>query len=204
MTMRIYSALRKPPARALKNISGGRLGRAGMTDINPQWRYEALTKVFGACGVGWKFEIVELWLTEGAGGQIVAWAKINLYHSGPEWSDPIPGVGGSMFIAKEKESLYTSDEAYKMAITDAISTAAKMIGVAGDIYAGKWDGKKKEYKKEPGPISDVQAAKIKQMIKDKGVDKDLFLDFMGAERIEAIVDSDFLKATASLKNAKGI
>ena len=45
-------------------------------------------------------------------------------------------------IAKEKNGPHTSDECYKMAVTDAISTAIKMLGVGADIYAGKWDGTK--------------------------------------------------------------
>ncbi len=61
-----------------------------------------------------------------------------------EWSSPIPGIGGSMLVAKEQSGLHTSDEAYKMAITDALSVAMKMLGVAADIYAGLWDGA--EYK----------------------------------------------------------
>ena len=51
-----------------------------------------------------------------------------------EWSKPIVGVGGSMFIAKEKSGPYTSDEAYKMALTDAISVSCKALGIAADIY----------------------------------------------------------------------
>ena len=29
-----------------------------------------------------------------------------------------------------------------MAVTDALSTALKMLGVAADIYSGRWDGSK--------------------------------------------------------------
>jgi hypothetical protein len=49
----IWDALAKPPKEALKTIKGGRL--SGMTDVNPQWRYKAVTDVFGPCGVGWKY-----------------------------------------------------------------------------------------------------------------------------------------------------
>ena len=51
----IYNALKQPPKEALRAIQGGRL--AGKTDINPQWRYKALTEQFGPCGIGWKYEI---------------------------------------------------------------------------------------------------------------------------------------------------
>ena len=59
-----------------------------------------------------------------------------------KWSEAIPGTGGSHFITKEKAGLYTSDEAYKMATTDALSVAMKTLGVAADVYMGLWDGSK--------------------------------------------------------------
>jgi len=144
--MEIWNKLKQPPKSALKQINGGRL--KGMTDVNPQWRYQAMTETFGPCGQNWKYEIVKLWL-EPAGEQVCAFAQINLYVKGSEWSEPIPGIGGSMMVAKEKHGPYVSDEAYKMAVTDALSVAMKMLGMAADIYAGRWDGSK--YRDAPPP-----------------------------------------------------
>jgi len=139
--MEIYGKLSTPPKEALKKITGGRL--SGMTDINPQWRYEALTDAFGPCGIGWKYEVSRIWLEPASDEQVAAFAMVNFYFKQNEkWSEAVPGVGGSLFIAKEKSGLRTSDEAYKMAITDALSVALKMIGVAADIYAGRFDGSK--------------------------------------------------------------
>lgn len=136
----IWDALKQPPPHALKQIKGGRL--SGMTDIKPQWRYEAITEQFGPCGIGWKFEVVKYWLEPASDDQVAAFVEILFYYNTDgEWCDPIPGTGGSMFIAKEKSGLHTSDEAYKMAVTDALSTALKMIGVGADVYAGLWTGK---------------------------------------------------------------
>lgn len=129
----IYNQVRTVPSEAKKPITGGRL--KGMTDINPMWRIKKLTEVFGACGVGWKYEITNRQLVDGANGEIVAFIDINLYyiHEGI-WSEPIPGTGGSSFVTKEKSGLYTSDECFKMALTDAISVAAKALGVGADVY----------------------------------------------------------------------
>ena len=57
------------------------------------------------------------------------------------------GIGGSKLVQFEKGAAVSNDEGYKMAVTDAFSTALKMLGVAADIYANKWDGSK--YKDEP-------------------------------------------------------
>ena len=138
--MGLWNNLKKPPPEALRPIKGGRL--KGMSDIKPQWRYEAMTKEFGPCGVGWKFEIVRKWSEDGSDGQVFAFVDINLYIKNGEWSEPIPGHGGSMLIAKESGGLHSSDEAYKMALTDALSVAMKMIGVGAEVYMGNWDGSK--------------------------------------------------------------
>jgi len=144
-----WEKLARPPETALKKINGGRL--SGMTDISPQWRYKAMTEVYGPCGDGWKYSVDRLWTEQGTEGQVMAFAQVSVCVKGASidhggWSDPIPGVGGSMLIAKEKSGLHTSDEAFKMAITDALSVAFKMLGVGADIYMGRWDGTK--YKDE--------------------------------------------------------
>ena len=52
--MEVYNKVRQVPQNAQKQIQAGRL--KGMTDINPQWRIEKLTEVFGPCGIGWYAE----------------------------------------------------------------------------------------------------------------------------------------------------
>ena len=139
--LKYYNVLRQPPREALRAIQGGRL--SGKTDINPQWRIEAMTATFGACGTGWKYEIVSLWTEPGTEGQIFAFASVNIYFKEDgEWSAAIPGIGGNMLIEQERSGLHLNDEAYKMAVTDALSVAMKALGVAGDVYAGLFDGSK--------------------------------------------------------------
>lgn len=137
----IYESLSRPPKDALKEIWGGKL--KGMTDINPQWRYKVMTEKFGLIGVGWKYEVQKLWTEQGAGGEVLAFARVAVFvKDGENWSDPIEGIGGSKLVALEKGAPVSNDEGYKMAVTDAFSTALKMLGVAADIYAGRWDGSK--------------------------------------------------------------
>lgn len=131
----IYDALKKVPVNARKAIEGGRL--KGMTNINPMWRIKVMTKQFGPCGIGWKYVIKDKRLEAGANDEIAAFVDIDLYIKvDGEWSEAIPGTGGASFVAKEKGGLYTSDECYKMALTDALSVACKALGVAADVY---WD-----------------------------------------------------------------
>lgn len=149
--MEIYNLVREVPKEAQKPISAGRL--KGMTDIKPQWRIEKLTEVFGMCGFGWKTVIKNKEIIEGANEEKIAIVDIDLYvkNSNGEWSEAIEGTGGSSFVAKESKGLYTSDECFKMAYTDALSVACKALGMGANIYWGdsKYAGGKEETISKP-------------------------------------------------------
>lgn len=136
--MEIWDKVKRPPGGALKTIMAGRL--KGKSDINPQWRMQIMTEMFGPCGAGWHYVIERLWTEPGIDGQVFAFAEIMLYFQGG--SNGVPGIGGSMLIAKEQSGLHHNDEAFKMATTDALSVAMKALGVAADIYLGLFDGSK--------------------------------------------------------------
>lgn len=134
--LELYNKVRKVPQEAQKEIAAGRL--KGKTDINPMWRIKTLTEQFGICGLGWYTELVRKELTEGADGEVVATVEINLYVKvNNEWSKPIYGIGGAMFISNEKNGKYNDDDAYKKAYTDAISVACKALGIGADVYYAK-------------------------------------------------------------------
>ena len=162
-----YDKMRRPPVTALREIKGGRL--KGKTDINPQWRYEIMDATYGPCGTGWKYEIERVWTEPGPGGQLMCFSQVKVYTKklptaemhGTEWSDPIPGIGGSMLIEQESSGVHVSDEGYKMATTDALSVALKMLGVGADIYAGLWDGAK--YKDTPPGAAEKKPENPKQI-----------------------------------------
>lgn len=133
--LEIYNKLKEVPKEAQKPITGGRLN--GMIDIKPMWRIEKLTEVFGICGIGWKTKIKNKEILEGANGEKIAIVDIDLYVKiDGEWSEAIEGTGGSSFVTNETKGLYTSDECFKMAYTDAISVACKSLGMGADIYWG--------------------------------------------------------------------
>jgi hypothetical protein len=139
--LNLYNSLKEVPGNAKKPIEAGRL--KGKTDINPMWRIKALTEQFGPCGIGWKVEILEERLEPAPNGEIAAFVKINLYFKhNNEWSEAIPGTGGSSFVANEKNGPYVSDECFKMAYTDAISVACKMIGAGASVY---WEADQTKY-----------------------------------------------------------
>ena len=142
--MEIYDAVRRPPEEALKQIKGGRMN--GKTNIDPMWRIEKMTEIFGPCGIGWWTEIVKMW-SEERSGEVTSHMQINLFiRVDGDISHPIPGIGGSKQVTQERNGYHISDECYKMAYTDALSVAMKSLGVAADVYMGMFDGSK--YKDE--------------------------------------------------------
>lgn len=132
--MELYMRFRACPKEAQKPITAGRL--KGKTDINPMWRIKMLTEAFGPCGIGWVCPIVDQWIEDSPEtNERTANVKVKLrYKYNGEWSEPIDGIGGSMFISQEKNDLYVDDDCFKKAYTDAISVACKSLGLAADVY----------------------------------------------------------------------
>jgi hypothetical protein len=150
--LELYEKVRSVPENAKKKITGGRL--KGMTDINPMWRIKKLTEEFGVCGIGWIPKIVRTWLDFGENNEVIASVEIELrVKVDGEWSEPIPGIGGSKAVVKEQNGVYTDDECYKKAYTDALSVACKALGMGADVY---WDENTKYT--SPSPTEPTRAA----------------------------------------------
>ena len=155
----IYNQIRSVPSEAQKKITGGRLN--GMTDIKPMWRIEKLTELFGMCGFGWFTKIKNKEIIDGANGEKIAIVDIDLFvkDENGNWSEGIEGTGGSSFISNESKGLYTSDECFKMAYTDALSVACKALGMGADVYWG--DSKYSKTQEEKKEMTKEEAEKYK-------------------------------------------
>lgn len=132
----LYNQFREVPDEAKKAIVDGRL--KGKTDVNPMWRIKKLTEAFGPCGIGWTVSIVRKWLEQGDDDTVAAFVDVELRFRDPatgQWSEPVPGTGGNVFRKKESSGkIYIDDDCYKKALTDAVSIAAKFLGVAADVF----------------------------------------------------------------------
>ena len=145
---RIYNELREIPSNALKPITDGRL--KGKSDINTQWRIKRLTEVFGPQGFGWRYDLLEERIERADEYNAAAFVRINLFVKHPdtgEWSAAIPGTGGNVFKRMENSGkVYVDDDCFKKALSDAIGTAARGLGLAADVYfdndVSKYSGQK--------------------------------------------------------------
>ena len=129
----LYNRVKQPPQDALKPFDNGKFKG---TDINPMWRIRTLTDVFGPCGFGWYTKINRMWTESAADNSNTAvFCEVELYvRMDGEWSKPIVGIGGNTFERKTKNGSSVSDEAYKMAYTDALGIACKALGFGADIW----------------------------------------------------------------------
>ena len=195
----IYERVRCVPKEAKKEIEAGRL--KGKHDINPMWRIKALTEVFGPAGFGWYTEIIRTWTEASESGEMAVFVDINLFvKKDGEWSRPIFGNGGNKLIANEKKYEngqqvyipYLDDDAYKKAYTDAISVAAKALGVGADVYFEKDKGK---YASEAKPAAEsVAQAPVKPVLSSKGRDWRAAVAFTASQSDSAEVISEKIRS----------
>lgn len=141
--MEIYEKFRNVPENAVKPFDNGSFKG---TDINTMWRIKCLTEQFGPVGKGWYIRPEKTW-KEDIEDEVYVFMDISLFVKYPgetEWSAPIYGTGGNKLVkyVKSSDRYKGSDEAYKMAATDAFGNACKYLGIGADVY---WENDKTKY-----------------------------------------------------------
>lgn len=134
---KIWEALAKTDPAHTKGFqrSGGFKGTA----VKPIYCDQRMTEQFGPCGEGWginapKFQIVP------AEKEVLVYCTVSIWHGSRE--NIVYGVGGDKIVAMMSSGPRTSDEAFKMAFTDAIGNAMKHLGMSADIHMGLFDDAK--------------------------------------------------------------
>jgi hypothetical protein len=111
-----------------------------------------------------------------------------------------------MLIVQESAGLHTSDEAYKMATTDALSVAMKQLGVAADIYLGH--NNESKYSNPSGSKGSAKKATVKQIaymdkqITSSGKSADCFTaikEKFGTDKLEEIGIGDVTEVLDMIK-----
>lgn len=134
--MAIWTAATTPDKEYLKPFV--RKGQGKGTDINPTWRAMRMTEMFGPHGKGWGFDIQKTW-REQMGEADCVFCQAVVWWLGKDGKryDTGPQIGGTVV-----EPDRSQDEAYKMSVTDAIGKCMSYLGVAADVYLGRFDGSK--------------------------------------------------------------
>ena len=180
------------------------------------WRIKKLTEEFGVCGIGWIPKIVRTWLDKGENNEVIASVEIELrVKVDGEWSEPIPGIGGSKAVVKEQNGIYTDDECYKKAYTDALSVACKALGMGADVY---WNENTKyttpspteptraAQKQTPGTQKKTKWAQVNDLLKESNLSISDVTDWIVKKykksiKINDLSDKQFDELMTALKKA---
>lgn len=142
--LKLWSILgRTDPAHTKQFQRGG--GFRG-TAIKPMWSYMRMTEEFGPCGVGWGIGEPQFQVLQGAEDEKLVFCTVTVWYlrDNDLTSErrQLVGVGGDKAVAKNKHGLTSDDEAFKKAMTDAVTNALKLIGVGADVHMGLFDDSK--------------------------------------------------------------
>ena len=146
--MELWDRLKRTDPNATKPFDRGTFKG---TQIDPYFRYQMMTEVFGPCGKGWGYELTDPIITDGL---VFVGAKvwyIDLLTKEKFWSSMQYG-GDALTKGKGR----VNDEAMKMAVTDAVGKALSLLGLGADIYMGQFDDSK--YREESAALYAAKAA----------------------------------------------
>jgi hypothetical protein len=135
----LWNRLKRTDPKATKPFtrSGGFRG----TQIDPTWRLQMMTEVFGPIGKGWGYEQLEWTIAER-----MIFICVRVWYVHPETGETLytgPQWGGTEMVRRRRDGMEApDDECFKMSITDAVGKCLLQIGLAADIYMGQFDDSK--------------------------------------------------------------
>lgn len=110
------------------------------TSPNPQYVIRCLTEIFGPVGegFGWRVLVEEF---QPLGEKTLHWCRIEFWHT--DRANSFESYGQTLAAYPTNSGGFMVDEdAPKKSLTDAIIKAASHIGIAANIFLGRWDDQK--------------------------------------------------------------
>lgn len=110
------------------------------TSPNPQYVVKCLTDLFGPVGQGFGWEVVAEDFTT-LGSEVLHWCRIRFWHTDRANGFDSYGQTKAAYTSANGKQVVDED-APKKSLTDAIVKAASHIGIAANIFLGRWDDQK--------------------------------------------------------------
>lgn len=145
------------------------------TSPNPQYVIRCLTELFGPVGVGFGWEVVAEDFIP-IGEEVLHWCRIRFWHGKREnfWDS----YGQTKALMKTRNGLMSDEDAPKKSLTDAIIKAASQLGIAANIFLGRWDDQKyvaqvsEQYREKESGNAPSEGAELRDKmmgaLKDRG------------------------------------
>lgn len=152
------------------------------TAINGTYVAKRLTELFGPCGQGWKIVIEDEKYVTGAPLTETCNAVVHVvrghleYRTGDSWHATGPQYGQTEFVGRNKNGVFTDEEAPKKSITDLTGKLAVLLGVSADVHLGRYDDNKyvadlrAEFAPPPETITVDQAKELAELCAKHGRD----------------------------------
>jgi hypothetical protein len=110
------------------------------TSPNPQYVIQCLTDMFGPVGQGFGWDVVAEAFTE-LGGETLHWCRIKFWHTDRTNTFDSYGQTKACYTTNSGK-IMVDEDAPKKSLTDAIIKAASHIGIAANIFLGRWGDQK--------------------------------------------------------------
>lgn len=179
------------------------------TSPNPQYVIRCLTEIFGPVGKGFGWEVLHEGF-EPLGDEILHWCRIRFWHT--ERSNFFESYGQTKALMKTSNGLKSDEDAPKKSLTDAIIKAASHVGIAANIFLGRWDDQKyvqsvaDDFREKEGPPRKANG-KPETGWREDGTKTSYALKNEGSwEAVKAELDEDAVDCDSLLKleRLKGI
>ena len=178
------------------------------TSPNPHYVIRCLTEMFGPVGQGFGWDVVHEEFRE-LGGQTIHFCRIKFWHTDrTNTFDACGGTQAAYVTAKGKQMV--DEDAPKKSLTDAITKAAAQVGVASNIFLGRWDDSKyvnevnTKFREEESPPFDsiAQAKRIDAAINECRTVDDIGALWLTEKPVVAQLDEPEFEAIKASFGAK--
>lgn len=121
------------------------------TATNATYLAMRATEIFGPAGIGWGVEIVDEQIMQGApiiidgnpvAHELIHKVRAKLWYMLDGQRGEVIQFGQTQFVGRNKNGLYTDEEASKKSLTDAMTKCLSLLGFAADIHSGRYDDNK--------------------------------------------------------------
>lgn len=110
------------------------------TSPNAHYVIKCLTEMFGPVGEGFGWRVIAEQIDH-FGDTAIHWCRIEFWHT--DRANTFEAYGQTKMAYQTKSGFLKVDEdAPKKSLTDAITKAASQIGIAANIFLGRWDDNK--------------------------------------------------------------
>lgn len=177
--MELWDSVSKTDTKYLKNGQ-----KNGMSSIDAQYYFMQATKKFGPIGIGWGYEILDQYVTEGQtmkgnleqkNGPFLDYrvtqmtVKINFWYVLNGERGEFAQYGHTPLVMKTKYGPMMDDDPEKKSLSDAIKKSLTLLGFCADVFLGKFDDRSyiAEIKEEEAIQAEKENNAKKQAINDQ-------------------------------------